>query len=225
MRFLSSKILRGVFIVACFLLIGWILTHDQRVFHKNQGWQVFLQKKEGTSTKDPSTTKLPPLEDRGGDFTLTGHQGKKVRLQDYRGKVVLLYFGYTTCPDACPLTLIEMKQIMYLLGEQATQVQPLFISFDPERDTPEKLHTYLGYFDPSFVGLTGTPEAIAQVAKQYQVFYIKEEVDSAAGYLFAHTTALYLIDQQGRLRQRYRTGTPVEQMVQDVQYLLTLQNM
>lgn len=168
--------------------------------------------------------RLPLLQDIGGDFTLTGPAGTAISLQDYRGKVVLLYFGYTTCPDACPLTLGEMKQVLHLLGEKRPQVQPLFISFDPERDTPAHLRTYLAHFDPAFVGLTGNPEAIAQIAKQYQTLYVKQEVGSSAGYLFAHSSYLYLIDQQGRVRQRYRPGTAVQDIARDIEYLLTGQN-
>ncbi len=225
----SGKIFLAGIILAC-LSGGWILSVRQQVSQSNSETQLSFQDGDGFSLTGvlglgQLKAKLPPLKDIGGDFTLTGHQGDAISLRDYRGKVVLLFFGYTNCPDACPLALSEMKQIMHLLGEHATQVQPLFITFDPERDTPEHLQTYLAYFHPKILGLTGSPEAIAQVAKQYQVLYVKQEAESAAGYLFAHSTYLYLIDQQGQVRQRYRSGsTPVEQMVEDIQYLLTASN-
>jgi len=167
-------------------------------------------------------SKLPIAEERGGEFTLTGHDGgdAKVSLQDYRGKIVLLTFGYTHCPDVCPLILTHLKQLMQKLGPHQDDVQTLFVTLDPERDTPDRLKTYVSYFNPAFMGLTGSQEDILQVTKQYGAVYMKLNGDSAAGYLYAHTDYIYLIDHQGRLRMRYRSEAPLERIASDIQLLL-----
>ncbi|MBF0288523.1 MAG: SCO family protein [SAR324 cluster bacterium] len=156
----------------------------------------------------------------GGDFTLTGHDGANVNLEDYRGKVILLYFGYTFCPDACPTTLLDLKQIMKKLDKQAQQVQTLFISIDPERDTPERLKEFVTHFDPSFVGLTGSEKAIKKAAEKYGMRYMREQVESVAGYFFAHTDYVFLVDKQGRLRGRFQTQREAEQLVSGIQQLI-----
>ncbi len=156
----------------------------------------------------------------GGDFTLTGHENANIHLKDYRGKVVLIYFGYTFCPDACPTTLVDLKQIMKQLGQQADQVQTVFISFDPERDTPERLKEFITHFDPSFVGLTGSESAIKKVAKQYGIRYFREKVESAGGYFFAHTDYTFLVDKQGRLRGRFKTQQEADKLMSGIQQLI-----
>ena len=157
---------------------------------------------------------------KGGDFTLTDHNGEKRSLTDYRGKVVLLFFGYTVCPDVCPTTLLEMKGALEKLGPQADQVQVLFISIDPARDTPELIKNYLSGFDSRIVGLSGTTEQVAQVAKQYAARYRKREIGSAAGYLVDHTAFSYLIDQEGKLRYLFPFKTPPAFMVRGINKLL-----
>ena len=106
-------------------------------------------------------------ENFGGDFSLTGPEGKTVSLEDFRNKVVLIYFGYTFCPDVCPITLSNLKLLMLDLGEKAEDVQVIFISIDPERDTYQKLKDYVPYFHPTFIGLTGSEADLAAVAKKY----------------------------------------------------------
>jgi protein SCO1/2 len=139
----------------------------------------------------------------GGDFSLTDHHGKPFHLQSQRGKIVLLYFGYTTCTEACPTMLATVARAYRVLGERAAQVQFLLLSVDPKRDPAEKLKTYLDYFRVNAIGLTGTKEAIDKVVKQYGARYEIEPSDSALGYHISHTTDLYLIDQQGKLRHRF----------------------
>ncbi len=158
----------------------------------------------------------------GGDFTLTDHHGSKVHLKDYRGKVVLIFFGYTYCPDVCPTTLVDLQQVMKRLGKQTDQVQTFFISVDPDRDTPERLKEFITYFDPSFMGLTGTTEEITKVAKQYKTKFIREEIESAAGYFFAHSSSVFLIDKQGRLRGRFKTKWESEKLVAGIKQLIAI---
>ena len=156
----------------------------------------------------------------GGDFSLTGPEGKTVSLEDFRNKLVLIYFGYTFCPDVCPITLSNLKLIMLDLGEKAEDVQVIFISIDPERDTYEKLKDYVPYFHPTFIGLTGSEAEIAAVAKKYQTIFIKQKVESEAGYLMAHTDVVILVDQNGKYRGRYKSKYDLDKLTTDIRWLL-----
>ncbi|MBF0237929.1 MAG: SCO family protein [SAR324 cluster bacterium] len=156
----------------------------------------------------------------GGDFTLTGHNQQNVSLENYRGKVVLLTFGYTYCPDVCPLILSALKQDMIQLGSLKSGVQVLFVSVDPERDTPERLKEYVTYFDETFMGLTGSVDEIKKVGDLYRARYFREESPSIAGYFFAHTDYVYLIDQDGNVRGRFKTAHDNEALLQGIQQLL-----
>lgn len=159
------------------------------------------------------------------NFTLTSHMGSRVSLSDYKGKVVILLFGYTHCPDVCPTQLSDMQKLLERLGDKAKQVQVLFITFDPERDTPEVLKEFLNFFHPTFVGLTGTKKEIAVVARQYKAQYIKRTVGSRAGYFFGHSSVVYLIDQQGQLFSVYLEiledpKFTLDKMANDIQQLI-----
>lgn len=154
------------------------------------------------------------------DFTLTGAGGQRVSLSDFRGKVVALYFGYTFCPDVCPTTMTEVSKAMRGLGKQAEDVQVIMISVDPERDTPDRLREYVTYFDPRFIGLTGTPEEIADVATMYGIFYEKHEGTAATGYLVDHTATVTVVDREGRVRLVWPFGTTGEDMAADLKQLL-----
>lgn len=148
---------------------------------------------------------------QGGDFTLQSADGP-VSLKDLRGKVVVLYFGYTFCPDVCPTSLALIADAMQQLtpAEQA-RVQEVFVSVDPERDTPQKLKQYVAFFRPGTLGLTGTPEEIARVAKQYGVVYRKQAVTSAAGYVIDHSSYTYILSPDGKLRSKLlHAATPAE---------------
>ena len=169
----------------------------------------------GTNLKKPEF-----YENFGGDFSLTGPEGKTVSLRDFRNKVVLIYFGYTFCPDICPITLSNLKLTMLDLGEKAEDVQVVFISIDPERDSYEKLKDYVPYFHPTFIGLTGSEADIAAVAKKYQTIYLKQKVESEAGYLMAHTDVVILVDQNGRYRGRYKSKYDMDKLTIDVRFLL-----
>ena len=156
----------------------------------------------------------------GGDFSLTGPEGKTVSLEDFRNKVVLIYFGYTFCPDVCPITLSNLKMLMLSLEEKAEDVQVIFISIDPERDTFQKLKDYVPYFHPTFIGLTGSEAELASVAKKYQTFYLKQKVESEAGYLMAHSDVVILVDQNGSFRGRYKSKYDLDKLTTDIRWLL-----
>lgn len=134
----------------------------------------------------------------GGDFSLTAHDGQTFRLQDLRGKAVLMFFGYTSCPDMCPLTMSRIASARAVLGGDADRVATLFVSVDPNRDTPAVLKEYVGSFALPVTGLTGTDEELATVAVAYQAQY--QMVAASPSYLMNHTTSVFLIDPQGQLR-------------------------
>ena len=155
------------------------------------------------------------------DFTLLGHLGQSVSLSDFRGQLVVLYFGYTVCPDVCPTTLAELRQARAALGQNADQVQVLMVTVDPGRDTVEVLADYVTHFDPTFIGLTGTPDEIAAVATYYGIFYEKREEDSALGYLVDHTATQMVIDREGHLKVVYPFGAEAEDIAADLEYMIT----
>lgn len=164
---------------------------------------------------------LPIYEGMGGDFTLKGHNGIDVSLSDYQGKVVLIFFGYTHCPDICPVTMSHLKILMKKLGDAESQVQTLFISIDPERDNLDHLKNFVTHFHPSFMGLTAPEDDIVEVALQYGAAFFKQKVDSAAGYLYAHTSSVFLIDQKAQLRGHYKTDQELDALQAGVESLLS----
>ncbi len=153
------------------------------------------------------------------DFTLTAHTGEQVSLGDFRGKTVLLYFGYTFCPDVCPTTLIRLAGVMKDIGRRSDDVQVLMITVDPERDTPEKLAKYVPNFDPNFIGLTGTEDEITAVTTLFGIYYEKVESESEIGYLVNHTASILVVDKEGYLRLIYAFDTPDEDIADDLRYL------
>ena len=158
--------------------------------------------------------------DYAKDFALTDHTGKPRTLADFKGKVVTIFFGYTQCPDVCPTTLAEMKAVLERLGPDAKRVQVLFVTIDPERDTQALLANYLPAFDASFLGLYGSAEATAKVAKDFKVFYQKVPGKTPGSYTMDHSAGSYAFDPQGRLRLFIRHGQPLEALVGDLKLLL-----
>jgi protein SCO1/2 len=154
------------------------------------------------------------------DFTLQSASGP-VSLSDFRGKVVVLYFGYTFCPDVCPTTMSDLATAMKLLDEKADDVQVIMVSVDPERDTPKIMKEYVQAFDPAFIGLSGTSEQIAATAAKYGVFYAKQEGSDATGYLISHTATVMVIDAGGRLKLLEDFGTTPEDMAADLKHVIT----
>lgn len=153
------------------------------------------------------------------DFTLIGDGDEPVSLGDYTGKYVFLYFGYSFCPDVCPATLSELKQVRRELGEDADMVQVIMVTVDPERDTPDTLKGYVSHFDPTFIGLSGDKEEIDAVGKIYGLFYEKHEGTAASGYLVDHTARAYLIGPERYLRVVYPFDTRSEAIVADLRWL------
>ena len=153
-------------------------------------------------------------------FSLTDHNGKVRSLEDFRGKLVLLFFGYTQCPDVCPTTLSEMANVMKLLGKDADKVQVLFITVDPDRDTVKLLSSYVPSFYPSFLGLVGDKAATEVVIKEFKLFVQKIPAKAGSGYTIDHTAGSYLFDTQGRIRLFIRHGQGAEPIAQDIRALL-----
>lgn len=159
--------------------------------------------------------------DWGKDFNLTDHHGQRRTLADFHGKVVALFFGYTHCPDVCPTTLGELALTLKKLGKEADQVQVLFVTLDPVRDTPPVLAQYVPSFNPTFLGLTGSEAEVAQVAKTFKVFYQKQDQGSKAGYFLDHSANTFVFDPQGRLRLMYGFGVGTGPMIHDINQLLS----
>lgn len=155
------------------------------------------------------------------DFALNDQDGKPRTLADFKGKVVVIFFGYTHCPDVCPTTMSEMAAVMKQLGADADRVQVLFVTLDPERDTPALLKQYVPAFDPRFIALSGDQDATAKVAKEFRVFYQKVPGKDAGSYTMDHTAASYVFDPQGRVRLFVRHGQGPEPIAQDLKILLS----
>lgn len=156
----------------------------------------------------------------GKDFALTDHLGQARRLADFKGKVVLLFFGYTQCPDVCPTTLASLRDALRQLGEGASQVQVVFVTLDPARDTPPLLAEYVTAFHPDFIGLHGDQATTAAVARDFKVFFVKHPGTLAGSYSIDHSTGSYAFDRQGRLRLLIRHGEAIDNIAADVKLLL-----
>lgn len=158
--------------------------------------------------------------DWGRDFHLTDHNGKPRSIADFKGKVVMLFFGYTHCPDLCPTTMAEMAQVRSKLGEDGRRVQGLFVTVDPQRDTPQVLAQYVPAFDPSFLGLYGDENATAALAREFRFFYSAQKADAQGNYTVDHGGGIYVFDPQGRLHLLMRPGTGIDAMADDIALLL-----
>ena len=158
--------------------------------------------------------------DYARDFSLKDADGKVRTLADFKGKVVVLFFGYAQCPDVCPTTMTEMAQVKQQLGSDGDKLQVLFVTVDPARDTPEVLKAYMGAFDPSFVALIPTADQLAATAKDFKVYFKKVEGKTPTSYSMDHSAASFVYDAQGRLRLYVRYGAGVAPMVSDVKALL-----
>ncbi len=157
----------------------------------------------------------------GGPFTLVDGEGRTRTDADFRGKLMLIYFGYTYCPDVCPTELQSMMQAHDLLGpDAAAEVQPIFISVDPERDTPAQVGAYVESFGDALIGLTGTPEQVAAAARAYRVYYRKNESESATDYLVDHSSIIYLMGRDGRFLSHFGRGTAPEDMAAAIRKFL-----
>ena len=148
----------------------------------------------------------------GGTFALADQWGRPTALEDFRGKVVLLYFGYTYCPDVCPTDLVAIGAMLRSLGRRSDAVQPLFVTLDPERDTPQVLREYAGAFHPAFIALRGSEEETRRVALSYKVFYEKVQRPGSEAYSIDHVAFTFLLDRQGKYVAFFPPGTSAERM-------------
>jgi protein SCO1/2 len=153
-------------------------------------------------------------------FELNDHNGKLRHLTDFSGKVVVMFFGYTQCPDVCPTTMTDMAAIKKSLGADGERLQVLFVTVDPERDTPELLKAYMENFDPSFLALWTTPEKLVSLTKDYKIYYKKVEGTTPTSYSMDHSAGSYIYDTKGQLRLFTRYGSPKEALTKDIQILL-----
>lgn len=168
----------------------------------------------------------------GGPFTLVDHNGRTITNEDYSGKFMLIAFGYTYCPDVCPTGLQGMSEVMDMLGEKADQLQPIFITIDPERDTPDVLKEYVAAFHPRLIGLSGTSQQLADVAREFQVFYSKITPHSDEGksedgeqdnYSMGHTTSIYLVSTDGKGLAVFNMMVPaVEKMAERILHFINI---
>lgn len=155
------------------------------------------------------------------NFELVDHLGKVRHLSDFKGKVTIIFFGYTQCPDVCPTTLMEIKEVKELLGKDQDKLQVIFITVDPERDTQEILAQYIPSFDPSFLGLRpATPEALEQVVKGYKIFAQKEYSRDGKYYTMSHTSGSYVVDQDGKLRLFIKHNQGAQNLANDLKQLM-----
>ena len=158
--------------------------------------------------------------DYARDFSLTDHNGQLRSLKDLRGKVVVVFFGFTQCPDVCPTSMQELAEVKAALGADGERLQGIFISVDPERDTLEMLKAYMENFDPSFLALRPTPEQLPALAKDFKIYYKKVDGTTPTSYSMDHSAGSYLYDPQGRLRVYHRYGSGTEALTEDVRLLL-----
>ena len=154
------------------------------------------------------------------DFDLPDANGRRRTLADFKGRVVVVFFGFTHCPDVCPTTMIELAEVKKALGPDGARVQGIFITVDPERDTPELLRAYIGNFDPSFVALRGSVEETAALAKRFKIFYAKVPGKTEGNYTIDHTAASFVFDPNGKARLYTRYGSGAEALKSDLRLLL-----
>jgi len=172
----------------------------------------------------PDKPKFNAIDITGADyakgFTLTDHNGQNRSLSDFKGKVVVLFFGYTQCPDVCPTSMVELAEVKRLLGADGDKLQGVFVTVDPARDTAELLKAYMTNFDPTFVAFIPTPEQLAVVAKDYKIYYKKVDGKTSTSYTMDHSAGSYVYDTQGNLRLYSRYGVGTQVLAQDIQTLL-----
>ncbi len=158
--------------------------------------------------------------DYARDFQLTDHNGQARSIKDFKGKVVVVFFGFTQCPDVCPTSMAELAEVKKMLGKDGDRLQGLFVSVDPERDTPQVLKAYMANFDPTFLALSAPPDKLAEMAKDFKVYYKKVEGKTPGSYTMDHSAGSYVYDTQGNVRLYTRYGSGAPALASDVQQLL-----
>ena len=157
----------------------------------------------------------------GRSLALTDQNGKARTLADFKGKVTVVFFGYTQCPDVCPTTMAELAQVKKALGAEGERIQGVFVTVDPQRDTPEILKAYMASFDPSFIALRGTPEQTSEAAKEFKVFFAKVPGTTEGSYTVDHTAGSFVLDGDGKIRLFVRYGSGVPALTADLKVLLS----
>jgi cytochrome oxidase Cu insertion factor (SCO1/SenC/PrrC family) len=195
-RAVPGASLRALAVVAAFIVATIPGAAQNR---RTEAAQLMSELMSGTSTV-------------GGPFVLSDPGGRRVALADFRGKIVLLYFGFTSCPDVCPTDLAVIGQMMHELGREADEVQPIFITLDPQRDTPAVLREYAAAFHPRLMALSGTEAEIRRIATDYKVFFEKVALPGTKTYTIDHMTFTFLLDRQGRYVAFFPPGTPADRM-------------
>ena len=178
----------------------------------------------GLAACQPAKTAFQGVDLTGADYAqdlkLPDIDGRERSLGDFKGKVLVIFFGYTQCPDVCPTTMAELAQVKKALGPDGERVQGIFVTVDPERDTPELLRAYLASFDKSFVALRGSPEQVKEAAKNFKVFFAKVPGKQEGSYTMDHTAASFLFDAAGRVRVFSRYGSGAQALTEDLKILL-----
>jgi protein SCO1/2 len=173
------------------------------------------------SEKKPSFSAIDLTgADYARDFALTDHNGQPRSIKDFAGKVVVLFFGYTQCPDVCPTSMAELAEVKKMLGKDGERLQGLFVTVDPQRDTPELLKAYMANFDPTFLALYTTPEKLEALAKEYKVYFKKVEGKTPTSYTMDHSAGSYVYDTHGKLRLYTRYGSGAAPLAADIKLLL-----
>lgn len=211
------------FALLLILLIGgaWGMAWFGRAEHESVA-DAFLRQSAGLFGADgpaaPSAggVQLPQGVSLGGPFALIDHTGRAVTERDFAGRMALVYFGFTYCPDVCPTELGIMAEALDALGDQGEQVTPILITIDPERDTPAALADYVSRFHPRMIGLTGSAEQVAAAARAYRVFYARVQRPDMSDYLMDHSSFIYLVGRDGRVRALFRPQTSPEAIAQAV---------
>jgi cytochrome oxidase Cu insertion factor (SCO1/SenC/PrrC family) len=178
------------------------------------GWLLWPKEPAARSAAELMDALMWNREPVGGPFALIDHTGRPRTDADFRGKLLLIYFGFTYCSDICPADLLSIGTAIERLGKGGEAIQPLFITIDPEKDTPAQLASYVGNFHPRLIGLTGTPKEIRRVALAYKVYYAKVDGTESPALSIEHTSFIYLFDTNGRYRGFFPPGTPAERMIE-----------
>jgi cytochrome oxidase Cu insertion factor (SCO1/SenC/PrrC family) len=220
----SRSLFKGLLLGLAFVVLVAVGFLAARQYLGSDGRDASMASRDETASSDGGDVRPASGGDAwgtiGGPFTLVDEDGKTVTDQNFRGKWLLVYFGYTYCPDVCPTSLARNAEAVDLLGDKGKQVVPMLISVDPERDTPEKLKDYVHVFHPQMAGLTGTPDQIAKVARDYRVFYMKVEQAEAGAYLVDHSSITYLIGPDGRFVQVFSHQASPQALADSLKKLL-----
>ena len=166
---------------------------------------------------------MPDVSDALSEVTFQSSESEKIKLTKYKGKIILLFFGYTNCPDICPTTLMDISRALKELKDEADKVQVVFVSVDYKRDTPRYLNEYVNYFDKRIIGLTGSQEQIENITNQYHVYYSYQKKDEVDNYTVNHTANMYFLDKNNNVEKIFIPGTPFEELFKYVnKYLIKM---